>query len=116
MSNIDIQKLEDLLAAFGWFLVLKETDDQPLRFSTVKTQWKNMGAFQEFCFISKLFPGDATRPIRWVQNPVVADSILKMHLITTDIGNVGSSFPYCKSMGIVRKSYLSVSEHAIMHD
>ena len=39
-----------------------------------------------------------------------------MHLITTDIGNVGSSFPYYKSMGIVSKSNLSITEHASMHD
>ena len=116
MSNIDVQKLDDLLAAFDWCLFLKETDDQPLRFGTVTTQWKDMGAFWDFCLISELFPGDSTRPIRWIQNPVIADSILRMHLITTEIGNVGSSFPYCKSMGIVTQSDLSVSEHASMHD
>ena len=44
MSNIDVQKLDDLLAAFDWCLFLKETDDQPLRFGTVTTQWKDMGA------------------------------------------------------------------------
>ena len=88
MSNIDVAKLDDLLAAYDWFLFLKETDDQPLRFGTVTTQWKDMGCFRDFCFFSELFPGDPTRPVRWVQNPVVADSILKMHLITSDIGNV----------------------------
>ena len=116
MSNVDADKLDDLLAAFDWLLFLKETDDQPLRFGTVTTQWKDMGAFRDFCFIAELFPGDATRPIHWVQNPVVGDSILKMHLITTAIGNVGSSFSYCKAMNIVTKSDLSVSEHSIMHD
>ena len=75
----------------------------------VTTQWKDMGAFRDFCFIAELFPGDTTRPIRWIQNPVVADSVLKMHLITAEIGSVGSSFPYCKSMNIVTKSDLSVS-------
>ena len=88
MSDIDVAKFDDLLAAYDWFLFLKETDDQPLRFGTVTTQWKDMGGFQDFCFFSELFPGDPTRPVHWVQNPVVADSILKMHLITSDIGNV----------------------------
>jgi len=39
-----------------------------------------------------------------------------MHLIKSDIGEVGSSFPYCKAMGVVSKSDLSVSEHGSMHD
>ena len=116
MSNIDVSKLDDLLAAFDWYLFLKETDDQPLRFRSVTTQWTDMGGFRDLCFISELFPGDRTRPVCWVQNPMVADSILKMHLITSDIGHVGSSFPYCKAMGVVTKSDLSVTEHASMHD
>ena len=116
MSNIACHKLDDLLAAYDWYLFLKEIDDQPLPFGTVATQWKDMGAFRDFCFIAELFPGDTTRPIRWIQNPVVADSVLEMHLITIEIGSVRSSFPYCKAMNIVTKSDLSVSEHAIMHD
>ena len=36
MSNIDVAKLDDLLAAYDWFLFLKETDDQLLRFGTVE--------------------------------------------------------------------------------
>jgi len=63
MSNITIDKLDDLLAGYDWYLFLKETDDQPLRFGTLTTQWKDMGAFRDFCFISELFPGDPTRPI-----------------------------------------------------
>ena len=116
MSNIDVAKLDDLLAAYDWYLFLKETDDQPLRFGTVTTQWKDMGGFRDFCLISELFPGDPTCPVRWVQNPVVADPILKMHLITSNIGNVGSSFPYWKAMGVVTKNDLSVTEQASMHD
>jgi len=57
-----------------------------------------------------------SNPVRWVQNPVVADSILKMHMITSAIGSIGSLFPYCKAMGIVTKSDLSVTEHSSMHD
>ena len=113
MCNVDVTKLDELLAAYDWYLFLRETDDQPLRFGTVTTQWKDMGAYRDFCFISELFPAD---PTKWSQNSVVADSVLKMHLITTYIGNVGSSFPYCKAMGIVSKSDLSITEHAIMHN
>ena len=87
-----------------------------MRFGTVTTQWKYMGAFRDFCFLPELFPGEASRLVKWIQNPAVADSILKMHLISSDIGEVGSSFPYSKAMGIVSKSDLSVSEHASMHD
>ena len=75
-----------------------------------------MGAFRDFCFIAELFPGEPNRLIKWIMNPIVADSVLKMHMITTDIGTVGISFPYCKSMNIVGKSDLSVSEHGCMHD
>ena len=42
--------------------------------------------------------------------------ILNMHMLATNIGDVGSSFPYCKPMGIVSKSDLSVTEHGVMHD
>ena len=42
-----------------------------------------------------------SRPIKWLQNPAVADSILKMHGIKAAIGSPGSSFPYCKSMKLV---------------
>ena len=51
-----------------------------------------------------------------VNQMVVADSVLKMHLLSTDTSEVGSSFPYCKPMGIVSKSDLSVTEHSSMHD
>lgn len=116
MNSITAEHLDDILAAYDWFLFLRETDDQPLRFGTVTTQWKDMGALRDFCFISKLFPGEPSRLVKWIQNPAIADSVLKMHLITSDIGEVGSSFPYCKAMGIVSKSDLSVSEHGSMHD
>jgi len=116
MSNITAESLDDVLAAYDWYLFLRETEDQPLRFGTVTTQWRDMGAVRDFFFISELFPGEPTRLIKWIQNPIVADSILKMHMVSTDIGHVGSSFPYCKSMGIVAKSDLSVTEHSCMHD
>jgi len=90
------------------FYFLKETDDQPLRLRTVTTQWKDTGGYHDFCFITELFPGDPTQPVKWIQNTIVADSVLKMHMITTDIGNVGSLFPYSKAMGIVTKSNLSI--------
>ena len=116
MNSITADSLDDVLAAYDWYLFLKETDDQPLRFGTVTTQWKDMGAFRDFCFISELFPGEPTRLVKWIQNSAVADSVLKMHLVSSDIGAIGSSFPYCKAMGIVSKSNLSVSEHSSMHD
>ena len=116
MNGVTADKLDDILAAYDWFLYLKETEDQPLRFGTVTTQWKDMGGFRDFCFTPKLFDGEPGRIVRWVQNSAVADSILKMHMIPGTIGEVGSSFPYCKSMGIVTKSDLSVSEHPSMHD
>lgn len=75
-----------------------------------------MGGFRDFCFIPELFPGEPLRLVKCIQNPAIADSILKMHLISSEIGEIGSSFPYCKSMGIVSKSDLSVSEHASIHD
>ena len=75
-----------------------------------------MGAFRDFCFISELFPGEPTRLIKWIQNPTVADSVLKMHMVSADIGHVGISFPYSKAIGIVAKSDLSVTEHGSMHD
>ena len=116
MNGITADSLDDVLASYDWFLYLKETEDQPLRFGTVTTQWKDMGGFRDFCFTPKLFDGEPGRLIRWVQNSAVADSILKMHMIPGEIGEVGSSFPYCKAMGIVSKSDLSVSEHPSMHD
>ena len=116
MNAITADSLDDVLTAYDWYLFLKETDDQPLRFGTVTTQWKDMGAFRDFCFISELFPGKPTRLVKWIQNSAVADSVLKMHLVSSDIGEIGSSFPYCKAMGIVSKSDLSVSEHGSMHD
>ena len=116
MNGITADSLHDILAAYDWFLYLKETEDQPLRFGTVRTQWKDMGGFRDFCFIPKLFDGEPSRLIKWIQNSAVADSVLKMHLISAEIGEIGSSFPYCKSMGIVLKSDLSVSEHSSMHD
>ena len=116
MNAITADSLDDVLAAYDCYLFLKETDDQPLRFGTVTTQWKDMGAFRDFCFISELFPGEPTRLVKWIQNSAVADSVLKMHLVSSDIGEIGSSFPYCKAMGIVSKSDLSVSEHGSMHD
>ena len=75
-----------------------------------------MGGFRDFCFIPELFPGEPLRLVKCIQNPAIANSILKMHLISSEIGEIGSSFPYCKSMGIVSKSDLSVSEHASIHD
>ena len=90
LSNVDITKLDDLLAGYDWYLFLRETDDQPLRFGTVTTQWKDMGAFRDFCFISELFPGDPTRPVSWIQNPVVADSMLKM--LKTKVGFIFIEF------------------------
>ena len=116
MNAITADHLDDVLAAYDWFLFLRETEDQPLRFGTVTTQWKDRGALRDFCFISELFPGEPSQLVKWIQNPAVADSVLKMHLITSDIGEVGSSFPYCKAMGVVSKSNLSVSEHGSMHD
>ena len=116
MSNISCEHLDDILASYNWYLILRETDDEALRFGTVTTQWRDMGEFRDFCFISELFPGEPNRLIKWIMNSTVADSVLKMHMITTDIGTVGSSFPYCKSMNIVGKSDLSVSEHGSMHD
>ena len=116
MNGVTADHLDDILAAYDWFLYLKETEDQPLRFGTVTTQWKDMGGFRDFCYKTKLFDGEPGRLVRWVQNGSVADSILKMHMIPNDIGEIGSSFPYCKSMGIVTKSDLSVSEHSSMHD
>lgn len=116
MNAITADSLDDILAAYDWFLFLKETEDQPLRFGMVTTQWKDMGGFRDFCFIPELFPGEPSRLVKWIQNPAIADSVLKMHLISSEIGEIGSSFPYCKSMGIVSKSDLSVSEHASMHD
>jgi len=116
MNGVIADKLDDILAAYDWFLYLKETEDQPLRFGTVTTQWKDMGAFRDFCFTFKLFEGEKARIIKWIQNSAVTDSIVKMHMIPGNIGQVGSSFPYCKSMGIVNKSDLSVSEHQSMHD
>ena len=116
MNSITHKQLDDILAGYDWFLFLKETKDQPFRFGSVTTQWKDMGAFRDFCFISELFPGEPTRLIKWVQNPSVATSILMMHMLSTQIGDVGSSFPYCKAMGIVAKSDLSVTEHGIMDD
>ncbi len=116
MNGVIADKLDDVLAAYDWFLYLKETEDQPLRFGTVTTQWKDMGAFRDFCFTFKLFDGEKGRIIKWIQNPAVTDSIIKMHMIPGNIGEVGSSFPYCKAMGIVNKSDLSVSEHQSMHD
>ena len=116
MNSKSTDSLDDVLAAYDWYLFLKETDDQPLRFGTVTTQWKGMGAFRDFCFISELFPGEPIRLVKWIQNSAIADSVLKMHLISSSIGEIGSSFPYCKAMGIVSKSDLSVSEHGSMHD
>ena len=116
MSNITCDQLDDILAAYDWYLFLKETEDQTLRFGTVTTQWRDMGAFKDFCFITELFPGEPTCLIKWIQNPVVAESVLKMHMLSIEIGEVGSSFPYCKSMGVVAKSDLSVTEHSSMHD
>ena len=84
---MDVSKLDDLLTAYDWFLFLKETDDQLLRFGSVTTQWKDMGGYRDFCFITELFSRD---PIKWIQNTTIADSVLKMHMITTDIGNIGS--------------------------
>ena len=37
-------------------------------------------------------------------------------MLATNMGDVGSSFLYCKPMGIVSKSDLSVTEHGVMHD
>ena len=116
MNSIAHEQLDDVLAGYDWFLFLKETKDQPFRLGSVTTQWKDMGAFHDFCFISELFPGEPTRLIKWIQNPTVAASILNMHMLATNIGDVGSSFPYCKPMGIVSKSDLSVTEHGVMHD
>ena len=116
MNGVTADHLDDILAAYDWYLCLKETDDQPLRFGTVTTQWKDMGGFRDFCYKTELFDGEPGRLVRWVQNRSVADSIIKMHLIPDEIGEIGSSFPYCKSMGIVTKSDLSVSEHSSMHD
>lgn len=116
MNSIAHEQLDDVLAGYDWFLFLKETKDQPFRFGTITTQWKDMGAFRDFCFISELFPGEPTRLIKWIQNLTVAASILKMHMLATNMGDVGSSFLYCKPMGIVSKSDLSVTEHGVMHD
>ena len=67
MNAITADSLDDVLAAYDWFLFLKETDNQPLRFGTVTTQWKDMGAFRDFCFISELFPGEPTRLVKWIR-------------------------------------------------
>ena len=116
MNSITAESLDDVLAAYDWYLFLRETEDQPLRFGTVSTQWQDMGAFRDFCFISELFPGEPTGLIKWIQNPTVADSVLKMHMVLADMGHVGSSFPYSKAMWIVAKSDLSVTEHGSMND
>ena len=71
MSNITCDQLDDILAAYDWYLFLKETEDQTLRFRTVTTQWRDMGAFKDFCFITELFPGEPTRLIKWIQSPVL---------------------------------------------
>ena len=112
MPSVDVAKLDNLLAAYDWYLFLKETDNQTLQFRTVTTQWKDMGAYRDYCFISELFPV----PIKWIQNKSVADTLLKMHRLTEAISRPGSSFPYCESTQIVSKSDLSKSEHASLHD
>ena len=109
-------KFKDLLAAYDWYLYLKESDDQVLRFGTVTTQWEDMGGYQDYCFISTIFSGDKSRPFKWVQNLAVAASVLKLHQITPLVGKAGSSFPYVKAMRIVAKSDLSISDHREMHD
>ena len=38
MNAITADSLDDILAAYDWFLFLKETEDQPLRFGMVTTQ------------------------------------------------------------------------------
>ena len=74
------------------------------------------GAYRDYCCITELFPGEPIRPNKWIQNNTVADSVIKMHRITSAIGKPGSSFPYCKAICIVVKSNLSICEHAVMHD
>ena len=48
MNNITPDQLDDILAAYDWYLFLKETNDQLLRFGTVTTQWKDMGIFVSY--------------------------------------------------------------------
>ena len=66
MNSVTADSLDDILAAYDWFLFLKETEDQPLRFGTVTTQWKDMGGFRDFCFIPELFPGEPSRLVKWI--------------------------------------------------
>jgi len=116
MKNAEKSDFLPMVAAYDWFLELQQHKEQKLRFGTVTTRWMDMGAVRDLSFLAKLFPQDPTRPIAWSTNNVVVDSMMLLMTVSDRIGTVGNVFPYLKSLGLVKKSNMSITAHAAMHD